>query len=73
MSHFVHIILTFQFCFVFRMEEEHPTVTKGVNMATLYEWNCRHYFIVTVTNCNFNFAEVLRTVLAILVSFLQFT
>ena len=48
-SHFIHILLMFQFCFMFCMEEGHPAVTKGMKMATFYGWKYRHYFVVAVT------------------------
>ena len=61
--HFVHILLTFQFCFVFCMEEGHSTVAKRVKWQhfmggnTLFCCGCD-------CNCNLSFT--------ILISILQF-
>ena len=47
--HFVHVVLMFQFYFVFVMEEGHPAVSKGVKIAMFYGWKYKYYFVVAVT------------------------
>ena len=70
--HFVNVLLTFQLCFVLRMENIYPAVMKEVKMATSYGWKYSHYFAVAVTVI-VSLPMLKFCILVILLSFLQFT